>query len=646
MKTTDSVNGAYNSKNIILKSTGASSVNITTAASGNTVTAKALTITGLSAADKNYNGTTAVSVTGTPTYSGLVNGESFSVSGTVTWAFADATVGNGKTLTRTGSFLKPSFNYSITQPVLTASITAVAPTVTTSAASSIASTSANSGGNVTSTGGVTVTRRGLIYSTGAITDTTSTTGGDKIIDASGGSGVYSLSITGLTLGTTYHIRAFAVNSIGVSYGDDLTFATLAGSPPSISSPTVSNISNTSATIGSMVTADGGSSLTVVGTLYGTAPGLTASSNAASITPLPNLNEAFSQTRSSLSAQTLYYFAAYATNANVTGISTESSFRTLSNPPTAQASSFTATTVSGTQINLSWATATYPASGATNTGYVIISAVAPNTPSLSNGNAAAPSAGANSSIVTFSLNDTATSASSTGLLANTSYNYVIIPYTWDGTNAATYNYLVANAVTARGTTAAARPTAAPSNLSFTNTTCNGMTLTWKKAVGGADGYLVLRSTDTTPNTNPTSLISYSLNTAISNATVVYAGADSTVILSGLSDTTNYYYKIYSYNGSGSNISYLTSSILSGNKSTSSITTAPVLSTASNIYSNTFTANWSGSSSCVNSYSIQATSIVDSFENNQLKFFTAAKITGSGNPTFYLGSNTGGSPATSY
>jgi hypothetical protein len=95
------------------------------------VTAKALTITGLSASSKVYDGTTSVSVTGTPVYSGLASGENPSVTGTVTWAFPDASVGNNKTLTRTGSYDVPSSNYTLTQPILQANITqGTVPTLT------------------------------------------------------------------------------------------------------------------------------------------------------------------------------------------------------------------------------------------------------------------------------------------------------------------------------------------------------------------------------------------------------------------------------------------------------------------------------------------------------------------------------------
>ncbi|MFM6132306.1 MAG: immunoglobulin-like domain-containing protein, partial [Sphaerospermopsis kisseleviana] len=121
---TAGVSGSYNGQTITVSGGGAASVTATTAASGNTISAKALTVTGLSATDKAYDGTTEVVVVGTPAYDGLVNNESFPVSGSVAWAFADKNIGAGKVLARTGSFTAPSANYTIaTQPSLTASIT-------------------------------------------------------------------------------------------------------------------------------------------------------------------------------------------------------------------------------------------------------------------------------------------------------------------------------------------------------------------------------------------------------------------------------------------------------------------------------------------------------------------------------------------
>jgi hypothetical protein len=123
LKANAAVGGSYNSKNITLTSPEATTVNIATAATGNSVNAKALTIAGLSGVNKAYDGTVAATFTGTPTYQGLANEESFSVTGTPVATFADANVGTGKTVTIAG-YTAPSFNYSLTNPTVTANITA------------------------------------------------------------------------------------------------------------------------------------------------------------------------------------------------------------------------------------------------------------------------------------------------------------------------------------------------------------------------------------------------------------------------------------------------------------------------------------------------------------------------------------------
>ena len=130
------VTGTYNSLNIVFTSTGATTVNVSTATSGNTVSTKGLIITGLSATDKNYDGNTSVSVIGTPTYSGLANGETFLVVGSPTWAFTSKTAGSSKAITQTGNYSAPSSNYSITQPTLTANINTIALTISGAAVTS------------------------------------------------------------------------------------------------------------------------------------------------------------------------------------------------------------------------------------------------------------------------------------------------------------------------------------------------------------------------------------------------------------------------------------------------------------------------------------------------------------------------------
>lgn len=87
-----------------------------------TVGAKVLTITGISIGNKTYDGNTAATISGTAAYSGLVNSESFTVTGTPSAAFATAAAGTAKSVTVSG-YTAPNSNYSITQPTgLTADI--------------------------------------------------------------------------------------------------------------------------------------------------------------------------------------------------------------------------------------------------------------------------------------------------------------------------------------------------------------------------------------------------------------------------------------------------------------------------------------------------------------------------------------------
>ncbi len=130
-----------------------------------------------------------------------------------------------------------------------------APTVTTSAVTSITGTTATGNGNVTSDGGSTITSRGTCISTSA-----NPTVSDHTDNTTGTTGEFTTSITGLTKNTTYHVRAFAVNAYGTSYGSDVTFTTL--TDPAISSLPASSISSTTARLNASVTSGGNTSCTV------------------------------------------------------------------------------------------------------------------------------------------------------------------------------------------------------------------------------------------------------------------------------------------------------------------------------------------------------------------------------------------------
>jgi hypothetical protein len=173
-------------------------------------------------ADKAYDGSDSATISGM-TLTGVQGSDDVSLSGG-TATFDSARAGTGKTVTVTGLTLSGAAadDYMLTSftATTTADITAIAPAVTTDAASAVTATGATSGGDVTSDGGVALTARGVCWSTRAdptIADAHTTNGTSA--------GTYTSSITGLTGNTTYHVRAYATNSVGTSYGADLSFAT-------------------------------------------------------------------------------------------------------------------------------------------------------------------------------------------------------------------------------------------------------------------------------------------------------------------------------------------------------------------------------------------------------------------------------------
>ena len=99
------------------------------------------------------------------------------------------------------------------------------PTCTTTTASSITSTTASSGGAITDSGGTTITAKGVCWSTSTSFDTT----GSHTSDGTGAES-FTSSITGLSAGTTYYYKAYAANSVGLSYGSQKSFKTLTSAP--------------------------------------------------------------------------------------------------------------------------------------------------------------------------------------------------------------------------------------------------------------------------------------------------------------------------------------------------------------------------------------------------------------------------------
>lgn len=96
------------------------------------------------------------------------------------------------------------------------------PLVETIAPRGITTNGSICGGNVTRSGEAEVFERGICYSSSSTAPTTS---GTHVVAAVAGTGKYECVLGALTSGTTYYVRAYAINQYGTAYGDVLQFTT-------------------------------------------------------------------------------------------------------------------------------------------------------------------------------------------------------------------------------------------------------------------------------------------------------------------------------------------------------------------------------------------------------------------------------------
>lgn len=135
-----------------------------------------------------------------------------------TLSYTDANVQGGRTYTYT---LKAYADKNESNEVSTEIIAKSRPIVNTIAASLITENTATAGGTIVSDGGSPITSKGLVWSTSVnptIDLTTKTNDGT-------GSGAFERLITNLSPNTIYYVRAYATNSVGTAYGNQITFTT-------------------------------------------------------------------------------------------------------------------------------------------------------------------------------------------------------------------------------------------------------------------------------------------------------------------------------------------------------------------------------------------------------------------------------------
>ncbi|CAD5267481.1 MBG domain-containing protein [Imperialibacter sp. 75] len=153
---------------------------------------------------------------GTITFTGNLDGSYIALTNSGALSSIFANVDEVRIYMQGGDNSWPSLNnIQVSTPVLTGP-----PTVSSTAQTDLTSTSATLGGNVTANGGLAVTERGVVYATSAEPTIANTK-----VEIGSGTGAFSQSVTGLEVNTTYYFRAYAINSLGTSYGNELSFST-------------------------------------------------------------------------------------------------------------------------------------------------------------------------------------------------------------------------------------------------------------------------------------------------------------------------------------------------------------------------------------------------------------------------------------
>ena len=199
------------------------------------------------------------------------------------------------------------------------------PIVSTLTVTNTVSTTAISGGTITSDGGYTVTARGVVYSTNenpTITDS-------KTIDGIG-SGNFMSTIYNLTPATIYYIRAYATNSKGTSYGNEVIITTAgATNLPILTTTAITNNIFPRAITGGVITSDGGSAITTRGVVWSSTTNPTVPSTNKTIDGSGIGTFASTITNLNVAPGSTVYLRAYVTNAYGTSYGNEITFTAAS-----------------------------------------------------------------------------------------------------------------------------------------------------------------------------------------------------------------------------------------------------------------------------------------------------------------------------
>jgi uncharacterized protein (TIGR02145 family) len=255
--------------------------------------------------------------TGTATFASFMTGLSASVTYYVR-AYATNSTGTG---------------YGNQQTFTASSTSNTLPVVTSTSVTGLTTVQATFNAEVNSQGGGTVTERGAVWNTSG-----NPTVNSNRVPSGSGTGVYTASITGLSGGSNYYVRAYAINNFGISYGVEIPFTTLFG----LATLTTNNViaQSITASSGGNITDNGGSTVTARGVVWNTTGTPTISG---SKTMDGSGTGSYVSNMTALSPSTTYYVRAYATNSTGTAYGNQQTFTTT-------ATSQTVTDIDGNTYN--------------------------------------------------------------------------------------------------------------------------------------------------------------------------------------------------------------------------------------------------------------------------------------------------------
>jgi hypothetical protein len=247
---------------------------------------------------------------------------------------------------------------------------------------------------------------------------------------------------------------------------------------------------------------------------------------------------------------------------------------LATEPALNPTLFTTSALTSTSYTVS-----YTAPVVAPAGYIALRTTGPSTtPNTDPVDGVPYSLGSSLGNATVAYVGSSTTFNESGLAFSTIYNYKV--YAYNGNNGG-INYRQTSPLPGNATTTgAAEPTLQPTNLQFTQITATSFNYSFTASTGSnVGGYVGIRRTGAAPTFVPTDGVELTVGDLNGDGSyVAFAGTGTGYGLTGATSNTDYYYAIYAYNGTGTNINYLLTNPLTGHTTTldtSSDTTKPTI-----------------------------------------------------------------------